>query len=90
MLIECHAWLFSQRRERQSFAQPRIVLYQGERGLPPRVTLYYNSKDSLSSSLGTGWSQSYDTSLKEKADGSVVLHEGNGNRKLIHSPAVPM
>jgi len=46
------------------------------------ITLYYNSLDPHSASLSTGWSHSYDISLKQNSDGSVVLHEGNGKRKL--------
>jgi RHS repeat-associated protein len=50
--------------------------------LPTAIILYYNSKDSHSGSLGTGWSHSYDLFLKQNADRSVVLHEGNGNRRF--------
>lgn len=51
-------------------------------GLTTAMTLYYYSQDPHSASLGTGWSHSYDISLKQNADGSIVLHEGNGKRKL--------
>jgi RHS repeat-associated protein len=51
-------------------------------GLTTSITLYYNSQDPHSASLGTGWSHSYDISFKQNSNGSVVLHEGNGNRKL--------
>lgn len=51
-------------------------------GLATNMTLYYNSQDPHSASLGTGWSHSYDVSLKANNDGSMVLHEGNGKRKL--------
>jgi len=30
----------------------------------------------------TGWSHSYDVSLKTNSDGSVLLHKGNGKRRL--------
>lgn len=51
-------------------------------GLAANISLYYNSLDSHSASLGTGWSHSYDISLKQNSNGSVVLHEGSGKRKL--------
>jgi len=50
-------------------------------GLATSMALYYNSQDPHSASLGTGWSHSYDISLKQNSDGSVVFHEGNGKRK---------
>jgi YD repeat-containing protein len=49
--------------------------------LATSMSLYYNSKDPHSASVGTGWSHSYDISLKQNKDGSVALHEENGKRK---------
>ena len=45
--------------------------------LPSGLTLYYNSLDPANDSLGRGWSHSYDISLKENSDGSVLISEGN-------------
>ncbi|MBI1920281.1 MAG: hypothetical protein HYS23_04275 [Geobacter sp.] len=50
--------------------------------LPLAMTLHYNSLDPYAGSLGLGWSHGYDIFLKENADGSVVLHEGSGSRRL--------
>jgi RHS repeat-associated protein len=41
------------------------------------LSLYYNSLDPVNGSLGRGWSHDYDTSLKENADGTVLISEGN-------------
>ncbi|MEK6698133.1 MAG: DUF6531 domain-containing protein, partial [Nitrospirota bacterium] len=51
-------------------------------GLATSMTLYYNSLDPYSGPLGTGWTHSYDIAVKENSDGSVVLREGDGGRKL--------
>ena len=50
--------------------------------LSTSITLYYNSLDSHSGPLGIGWSHSYDLSLKERSDGSVLIYEGIGEWKL--------
>jgi YD repeat-containing protein len=50
--------------------------------LPLAMTLHYNSLDPHYGSLGRGWSHSYDISLKENSDGSVLVSEGNWKRKL--------
>jgi RHS repeat-associated protein len=50
--------------------------------LPLDMTLYYNSLDPLNGSLGLGWSHDYDVSLTENSDGSVLLKEGNWQRRL--------
>ena len=50
-------------------------------GLSISVTLYYNSLYSGSGHIGTGWSHSYDITLKEFSDGSILFREGN-NRRL--------
>jgi RHS repeat-associated protein len=41
------------------------------------VTLYYNSLDPADSTMGRGWSHSYNMSLKENSDGSVLVSEPN-------------
>jgi len=41
------------------------------------VTLYYNSLDPHNGSLGSSWSYTYDVSLKENSDGSVLITEPN-------------
>ncbi|MCM2357750.1 MAG: DUF6531 domain-containing protein [Geobacteraceae bacterium] len=51
-------------------------------GLGANMTLYYNSKDSHSASLGAGWSPSFDISLNQNIDGSVVFRNSTGKRKL--------
>ncbi|MBI4650812.1 RHS domain-containing protein [Candidatus Desantisbacteria bacterium] len=51
-------------------------------GLSTGITLYYNSFIPYTGHLGRGWVYSYDIALKENSDGSIVLREGNGNRKL--------
>jgi RHS repeat-associated protein len=45
--------------------------------MPAGMTLYYNSLDPHNGSLGQGWSHSYDISLKENSDGSVLISEPN-------------
>ncbi len=50
-------------------------------GLSVSMTLYYNSLYSGSGHLGTGWTHSYNTILKEFSDGSILFREGN-DRKL--------
>lgn len=50
--------------------------------LPLTMALSYNSLDPHNGSLGTGWSHSYDVFLKATDNGLIVLHEGNGKRKL--------
>lgn len=50
--------------------------------LPLAMGLSYNSLDGHAGSLGTGWSHSYDIFLKTTANGSMLLHEGDGKRKL--------
>ena len=42
------------------------------------MTLYYNSQDAYSGPLGKGWITTIDLSVREGADGYVVLREGNG------------
>ena len=44
--------------------------------------IYYDSQNPRSASLGAGWSHSYDIFIKQNKDSSVMLHEGNGKRKL--------
>ncbi len=51
-------------------------------GLGTNMTLYYNSFDPYSGLLGSGWTHNYDVAVTENSDGSVVLREGNGGRKL--------
>lgn len=50
--------------------------------LTTSISLYYNSQDPRSASLGTGWSHSYDIFLKTNSDGSLMFHDGNGKRRL--------
>lgn len=45
--------------------------------LPAAMVLYYNSLDSHNSSLGRGWSHSYDFTLTENSDGSVLISKPN-------------
>lgn len=45
--------------------------------LPFGLTIYYNSLDPDSGSLGRGWSHSYDYVLTENSDGSVLITEPN-------------
>jgi YD repeat-containing protein len=49
--------------------------------MPAGMTLYYSSLDHANGSLGRGWSHSYDYSLKENANGSVLISEGNWRHK---------
>ena len=49
-------------------------------GLSTSISLYYNSLYSNSGHSGTGWSHSYDITLKEFADGSILFREGNDRR----------
>ncbi len=49
--------------------------------LPAGLTLYYNSLDPHNGSLGRGWSHSYNVSLKENDDGSVLISDGNWRHK---------
>jgi RHS repeat-associated protein len=51
--------------------------------LPLAMTLYYNSLDPNNGSLGRSWSHSYDISLTQNSDGSVLLKEGNWRRRLF-------
>jgi RHS repeat-associated protein len=46
------------------------------------MDLYYNSIDPNNGPLGLSWSHSYDISLKENSDGSVLLKETSWGRKL--------
>jgi RHS repeat-associated protein len=46
------------------------------------ITLHYDSLYHYSGPLGTGWTHSYDITLREYADGSVLFREGNGGRKI--------
>ena len=46
------------------------------------MSLYYGSLDAYDSSLGTGWSDSYDIFVTKDQSGDVVLHQGNGVRRL--------
>ena len=50
--------------------------------LPLGMTLYYNSLDPFNGSLGLGWSHDYSISLTENSDGSILLKEGNWQRRL--------
>jgi RHS repeat-associated protein len=53
-------------------------------GLVTSISLYYNSLDIHSGPFARGWSHSYDISLNLNDDGSMMLHEGNGGRKLYY------
>lgn len=46
------------------------------------LSLHYGSLDGHNGPLGRGWSHSYDIFVTENTFGEVVLHEGNGSRKL--------
>jgi RHS repeat-associated protein len=48
--------------------------------MPLALSLSYDSQDPNVGSLGLGWSHSYDISLKENTDGSMVLHAGSLRR----------
>lgn len=48
---------------------------------PLGLSLYYNSRNSLSASLGRGWSHNYDVSLRQNSDGSVLISEPNWKYK---------
>jgi RHS repeat-associated protein len=50
--------------------------------LPLALSLSYDSQAPHAGSLGLGWSHSYDIFLKVNTDGSMVLHEGSGRRRL--------
>jgi RHS repeat-associated protein len=50
--------------------------------IPLSLTISYNSLDGYAGPLGKGWTHSYDTFLKFNSDGSVVLHDGSGKRRL--------
>lgn len=41
------------------------------------MTLFYNSLDPVNAALGRGWSHNYAVKLRENADGSVLISEGN-------------
>jgi len=56
------------------------------RGLPTIFTRTYNSLDSYSGPLGSGWTHSYNIILTEKSDGSVVIKQGDG-REEFYDPA---
>ncbi len=45
------------------------------------ISLLYKSLPAYNGSLGTGWSHSYDISLTLNADGSVILKNGNGDKR---------
>ncbi|WP_243375334.1 RHS repeat-associated core domain-containing protein [Geotalea sp. SG265] len=46
------------------------------------INLFYNSSDPHNASLGMGWSHSYDITLKQSNNGSMVFRDGTGKRKL--------
>jgi len=46
------------------------------------LSLHYGSLDPCSGPLGIGWRHNYDIFVAENAFGEVVLHEGDGGRKL--------
>ena len=46
------------------------------------IQLFYNSLPSYLGSLGLNWSHTYDISLTENADGSVLLRTGSGGRSF--------
>ena len=46
------------------------------------MSLYYSSLDAFDGSLGTGWSDSFDIFVTKDQSGDVVLHQGNGVRRL--------
>jgi RHS repeat-associated protein len=50
--------------------------------LATSIELFYNSLNSYSGPLGPGWSHTYDISLTENPDGSVLLREGSGGKSL--------
>ena len=58
------------------------ALFSQRRGTGYKHDPLYNSLDPYSGPLGTGWTHSYDIAVKENSDGSVVLREGDGGRKL--------
>lgn len=45
------------------------------------ISLFYKSLPAYNGPLGTGWSHSYDISLTMNADGSVILKNGNGDKR---------
>jgi hypothetical protein len=47
------------------------------------LSLNYASFDAYNTSLGTGWSHSYEIFLTEQANGSVALREGDASIKLF-------
>ncbi len=49
--------------------------------LPAGMSLHYNSLDPADGTLGRGWSHSYDASLKQNSDGSVLISEPNWKYK---------
>lgn len=46
------------------------------------LSLHYGSLDGYRGPLGLGWSHSFEIFVTENAFGELVLHEGNGGRKL--------
>lgn len=50
--------------------------------LSTNIKLSYNSLNPYSGPLGPGWSHTYDISLTENPDGSVLLREDNGGKSL--------
>lgn len=45
------------------------------------ISLFYKSLPAYNGSLGSGWSHSYDISLILNADGSIILKNGNGDKR---------
>ena len=50
--------------------------------LSTALRLYYNSLPPYNGPLGLGWSHSYDMSIKEEANGSLVFRDGDGARSF--------
>lgn len=44
------------------------------------IELFYNSLNPYNGPLGPSWSHTYDISVTENADGSILLREGNGGK----------
>ncbi len=57
------------------------------RGLPLQFVRFYNSQDTISKPMGHGWTHTYNTRLREKADGSVVELAPQGARLLFENNA---
>ena len=53
-------------------------------GLTTSISLHYNALESHTGPLGIGWIHSYDIALRETSNGSVILRQGDGKKRLYN------